>query len=162
MEKVVIALGSNIGNRRQHLSDGRRFLESVSEAPLRQSSIFISEAVGPSTRPFLNSAVLLQTELQPLELLDRIKQFESDYGRDPSSPRWSARTIDLDIIDYGHQFLKDERLILPHPEYHKRLFVLLPLQEICPDWTDPASGKSIDRLIDEAPKLIIHRTELNW
>ncbi len=162
MEKVIVALGSNIGDRRQHLSDGRQFLESISEAPLRKSSIYISEAVGPSSRPFLNSAALLETDLSPLELLDGLKQFETDHGRDPSSPRWSARTIDLDIIDYGHQFLEDERLTLPHPEYHKRLFVLLPLQEICPRWTDPASGKSIDRLIDEAPALIIHRTELNW
>lgn len=162
METVVIALGSNVGNRRQHLSDGRAFLESINEGEFRQSAIYISEAVGPSTRPFLNSVVSVQTALGPLDLLDRLKQFETDHGRDPEAPRWSARTIDLDIIDYGHQVLQEDRLRLPHPEYRKRLFVLLPLRDIYPDWSDPVSGKTIDILIDEAPELIIHRTELNW
>lgn len=162
METVIIALGSNVGKRRQHLSDGRQFLESLSEGDFDQSAIYISEAVGPSTRPFLNSVVKMQTTREPLELLDQLKQFETEHGRDPDAPRWSARTIDLDIIDYGHQFLEDERLRLPHPEYQKRLFVLLPLREVAPGWEDPSDGRSVDELIENAPELIIHRTELDW
>ncbi len=162
METVVIALGSNVGDRQQHLTDGRKFLEGITQESLEKSSIYISEAVGPSTRPFLNSVVTIQSNRSPLDLLDQLKQFETDHGRDPSSPRWSARTIDLDIIDFGHQKFESDRLRLPHPEYQNRLFVLLPLREVCPQWTDPINDKSIDDLISEAPELIIHRTELNW
>lgn len=162
MAEVVVALGSNIGDRRQHLSDAKAFLKELSQTAITSSSIYISEPVGPSERDFYNSAVLITTSIKSAELIKRFKEFEAGHGRTSRQPRWGARTIDLDIINYDDLVIQSDSLIIPHPEYHRRLFVLKPLEEILPDWRDPQTDTLIKQLIARAPEIRIEKTDLRW
>lgn len=162
MATVVVAVGSNIGDRHQHLSDAKAFLSDLSETTLTASSIYITEPIGPATRDFYNAAVKLTTDVEPTSLIKTFKTFEAEHGRSPEHPRWSARTIDLDIISYGDLVIQTDSLIIPHPEYHKRLFVLEPLREILPEWKDPKTGRLIAELLADAPDMRIKKTDLRW
>lgn len=162
MEPVIIGIGSNLGNRHEMLQKAAVFLEKFSESPVLKSSIWESEPLGPSKYSFLNAGVKLHTSLKPVELLKNLKEFERSIGRDMESRRWSPRLLDLDIITYGNLVIQRETLIIPHPEYTKRLFVLLPLQQLNPDWKDPVSGTHVDTLIETAPAMEIEKTNLTW
>ncbi len=162
MAKVTIALGSNLDEPLRQLTQAKEFLNSISDAPINYSSIYKSEPIGPSEADFLNAVITIQTELPPEELFQHLKQQEKEQGRPSRYPKWTARTIDLDIIAYDNLVLQTDTLIIPHKEYGQRLFVLLPLQEVHPDWTDPITQEAIADLIKEAPKMRITKTELSW
>lgn len=162
MATVVVALGSNIGDRHQHLMDAASFLEEQSEYPLQKSSIYITAPVGPSTRDFYNAIIVMQSSENPKPLIKTFKDFEQQHGRRADQPKWSARTIDLDIISYDDLVIQADNLIIPHPKYQKRLFVLTPLAEVMPGWNDPKTGTSITELTAAAPELRLEKTDLDW
>ncbi len=163
MAQVVVALGSNLGDRRAHLASAKAFLSTLSSTPVAASAIYETEPVGEiSTRTYFNAVCSFRTDLPPFSLLEQLKMYENHHGRDSEAPRWSNRTIDLDIIDYDRMVIARQRLHVPHPEYSKRLFVLCPLQEIHPDWTDLRTGRTIDEMITVSPKIEVFKTDLNW
>lgn len=162
MAKVTIALGSNLNDPYNQLREAGIFLDSISDTPKQSSGIYTSEPVGPSENDFLNAVVCIETDLSPEEIFELIKEQEKKQGRPSRYPKWSARTIDLDIIAYDDLVLHTDNLIIPHSEYAQRLFVLKPLKDIFPNWIDPRTAQHIDQLIDKAPKLRILKTELNW
>ncbi len=162
MQPVIIALGSNKGDRLQHLRNAHRFLQDLSGKPPRASAIYLTEPVGPSERYILNGVIEIGISLPPQELLDELQSFEIKEGRKPDHARWNARTLDLDIITHGTLVIHQKHLIIPHPEYINRLFVLKPLQELYPCWHDPQSGEFIGKMIGEAPCLQLKRTNLTW
>lgn len=162
MEQAVIAAGSNIGNRLQSLQSAGQFLRSLSETPAQFSSIWESEPVGPSKFPFLNAVAKISTNLPPADLLKKLKDFEVETGREPNPVRWAPRILDLDIIRYGHLAIEQESLIIPHPEYDRRLFVLQPMSEVDSGWEDPESGLTLSQMIKQAPQIKIQKTDLTW
>lgn len=162
MAKVIIALGSNLGNPYNQLKEATLYLNSISDIPIKFSGIYSSEPVGPSENDFLNAVVSIETNLTVEVIFDYLKAQEKKQGRPSRYPKWSARTLDLDIIAYDNLVVQTDNLIIPHSEYTNRLFVLKPLKDIFPDWIDPGTAQHIDQLIEKAPKIRITKTELNW
>lgn len=162
MEEVIIAVGSNLGERLSNLQKAGSFLASLSKETIVKSSIWESEPVGAAKYTFYNAAAKIKTTLSPLSLLHALKSFEQECGREKNPDRWGPRILDLDIIYYGNLVIDKESLIIPHPEYHQRLFVLLPLQEIDEDRIDPVTNKRLGQMISAAPLIDIKKTEMNW
>lgn len=162
MEQVIVALGSNLGNRLDMLRQAGRFLDEISGTPVRKSSIWESEPVGPSEFPFLNAVAKIGFSGDPHELLGQLKEFERQSGREDQHIKWGPRLLDLDIIAFGDLVIQTETLIIPHPEYKNRLFVLLPLCDVEPNWKDPVSDAPIDSLIKISADIQIHKTNLTW
>jgi 2-amino-4-hydroxy-6-hydroxymethyldihydropteridine diphosphokinase len=109
---------------------------------VRASSFLSTEPWGVPDQPgFLNAVAEIRTELEPLGLLQALKQLESTQGRVPSY-RWGPRLIDLDIILFGERVVDLPGLRIPHPHYRERDFVMIPLREIAPEIADPAPPRS--------------------
>jgi 2-amino-4-hydroxy-6-hydroxymethyldihydropteridine diphosphokinase len=115
------------------------------------SSWFASEPVPASDQPwFVNAVAMVTSVLEPQELLDRMLALETEFGRVRGVPN-AARTLDLDLLDYGSELIDTATLILPHPRLHLRRFVLEPLREIAPEWRHPRLGLSAAELIQRLP-----------
>lgn len=162
MAQVVIALGSNLNKPHRQLQIAHTFLSSISEKDVLSSSIYSSEPLGPSEHDFLNAVIAIETKLPPGNFLELLKDQEKKQGRPSRYPKWTARTLDLDIIAFGDLVIQTDSLIIPHQEYSRRLFVLLPLKDIFPNWKDPVSAQNIDEMINQAPEIQISKTTLNW
>jgi 2-amino-4-hydroxy-6-hydroxymethyldihydropteridine diphosphokinase len=162
MAEVVIAIGTNLGDKPDNLRNAILFFDE-NQIPIKaKSAIYETEPIGTATETFLNAAVLIETDLEPAFLLEKLKSFEEKTGRDLNAPRWSNRLIDFDIITYNEKMIVEDALTIPHPEYQNRHFVLYPMLDILPDWKDPSSEKSIPEMINEAPEMGIFKTGLKW
>ena len=141
---VHLSLGSNLGDRAEHL---RRALEAVAVLPdtrlVAQSSIHETAPWGVTDQPsFLNLAAAIETALGPLELLAAVKEIEVRLGRLPG-PHWGPRVIDIDLVLWQDKVMESDALTLPHPRFRERAFVLLPLREIAPGAVDPVTGRTV-------------------
>ncbi len=137
--RVVIALGSNLGDRSAIL---RSAVEAVREYVDidRVSEIIETDPVGGVEQPdYLNAVLVGETELAPAELMNTLLAIEAAAGRERTI-RWGARTLDLDFIAAGDLIMESELLTLPHPRAHERAFVLQPWLEIDPDAYLPGRG----------------------
>jgi 2-amino-4-hydroxy-6-hydroxymethyldihydropteridine diphosphokinase len=126
-----VALGSNLGDRAEHLRAARQALASLPGTVLIASSA-VEETVplgGMDQPPYLNQMVLLETSLTPRALLTALQSIENEHGR-RRTQRWGARTLDLDIVRFGDRQVAEEDLIIPHPELSNRDFWLRELAEI--------------------------------
>jgi len=135
-----VGLGSNVGNRREHLAEAFLGLASLPETRLlRRSAVLETAPVGGvAQRPFLNAVAELRTILAPEALLDRLQRIEGERGRDRRrEQRWGPRPLDLDLLLYGMMEVRLPRLVVPHPRLAERRFVLAPLAELAPDLLAP-------------------------
>lgn len=141
-EVLAIGLGSNMGDRMDHLRFGVSGLER-SIAITACSSVYESEPMGdPDQGPFLNLVVLGTTGREPLQILDAARRLEESAGR-VRTRRWGPRTLDVDLILWGSRVIRHPRLHVPHPRWTERSFVLAPLAEVGGELTDPESGESV-------------------
>jgi 2-amino-4-hydroxy-6-hydroxymethyldihydropteridine diphosphokinase len=102
--------------------------------------------VSPDQPRYLNGVVIGETGLDARELLDRLLAIEDAAGRTRPAPM-APRTLDLDLILYGDKKIEEPGLLVPHPRFRERLFVLEPLAEIAPDWIDPVTGLPVSALL---------------
>ena len=110
------------------------------------SSILTSEPLGPSNRRYANGAAVVRSKLDPLEMLERLQSIEHKFGRRRSGQSWGARVLDLDIVLWSGGAYAAPGLIVPHPQFRLRSFVLQPASAIAPDWRDPISGLTLRQL----------------
>jgi 2-amino-4-hydroxy-6-hydroxymethyldihydropteridine diphosphokinase len=147
-EPVFLALGTNLGDREANLHTAKDSLPQEITI-LQESSIYITPPWGYTDQPeFLNQVVEVQASLEPLPLLHALKEIESEMGR-VATFRNGPRLIDLDILFYGQRILDLEELQIPHPRLHERAFVLVPLNEIAPNFVHPALGKRVADLLTQ-------------
>ncbi|MFI6795176.1 2-amino-4-hydroxy-6-hydroxymethyldihydropteridine diphosphokinase [Streptosporangium canum] len=144
--KVVLALGSNLGDRFETLQGA---LDSLFDAPglefVAVSPVYETDPFGgPEQGPYLNAVVIAQSTLEPRALLDRAQGVENAFGR-VRGERWGARTLDVDLITVGDVVSDDPELTLPHPRAHERAFVLVPWSRADPDAL--LSGRRVDDLL---------------
>ena len=150
VKKVFLAIGSNMGNRFQNIELAKIKLSNNKIKILKSSSFYETLSWPNENNPkFLNIVLKVETNLQPLNLLDLCKKIETSLGR-KKSRRNSPRTCDIDILDYDKKNVKNG-INLPHPRMHVRNFVLIPLFEIAPYWIHPKTYKSIKKLIFSIP-----------
>lgn len=149
-----IGLGSNMGNPVERCREGIEKLRILRGSQvLRRSSFYRTEPVGFLNQDwFVNAVIEIRTTLAALELLLELQNIERRMGRQKAVP-WGPRIIDLDILLYGQEVIQTDSLTVPHPELHKRRFVLEPLYEIAPYVIHPAFGVSVaglrERLADQ-------------
>jgi 2-amino-4-hydroxy-6-hydroxymethyldihydropteridine diphosphokinase len=150
---VYLGLGSNSGNRKGNIEAAKVHIEKLIGKIAKKSSLYETQPWGKTDQEsFYNCVVMVNTTLDPRELLTAISKVERELGRERDE-KWGPRTIDVDILLYGKRIVRDKGLEVPHPEIAKRAFVLVPLMEIDGDMIHPVLKKSIDELYAECKDL---------
>lgn len=143
MNEVYIAFGSNIGDRYEIVKKALELIEKNKMKIVKISNIYETEPYGYKDQPpFLNGAILVETELSCREVLNTLLDIEKQLGRERII-RWGPRTIDLDIIFYNSEVYNEEDLKVPHPDMHNRDFVLKPICDINPDFIHPIFNMTV-------------------
>ena len=147
--RIYIGIGSNLGDRRANALEA---VQRVGALPgtrvLRASSFYESEPLGDAKTWFVNSVIEIETEFRAEQLLKKLQAIEEAMGRKRiKGKRWGSRVIDLDILLSDQEIIAKRTLKVPHPEMHKRRFVLMPLAELAPHVIHPQLGQSVSALL---------------
>jgi 2-amino-4-hydroxy-6-hydroxymethyldihydropteridine diphosphokinase len=151
VKNVYIALGSNLGDRLEHLRAGMKLLEQHPNIQvLATSRIIETEPFGVSSQQnsYLNAAAELETSLSASDLLSTMLEIEKSQGRERHE-RWGARTLDLDILLYGRQIISGPNLEIPHPRMLERAFVLAPMLDIAPNLEIPGTDFTVRQALEK-------------
>ena len=143
-ERVLLSLGSSMGDKKGNLDFAIKALNSTRGIKVKKVSSYIQTPPygGVAQNTFLNCAAEIETWLSPRALLDEIHAIESE-GQRVRTVRWGDRTLDIDIVFYGNLVVSEDGLIIPHKDYKNRDFVLQPLKEISPDFICPLTNKRL-------------------
>lgn len=142
----LIALGSNrrhrvYGSPREVVGAAMEEISALGTVTAR-SAVIATDPLGPAQRRFANAACILDSEYDPPAMLAGLKRLENEFGR-RQVRRWGDRVIDCDIVLWSGGRYSSDRLVIPHPEFRKRDFVLVPAGQVAPGWRDPETGFSI-------------------
>ncbi len=152
MERVFVALGTNLGDRLLNLSEACRRVAKLpgvrlrARSPLLETPALLAAGDSFGQPPFLNAVVELEARLDPLPLLGALLEVERGMGR-VRTVRWAPRVIDLDLVLYGQRVIDSVALAVPHPGLTTRRFVLEPLAALAPELTHPLTGTTVRELL---------------
>lgn len=146
---AFVGIGSNLRDPAVQCRDAFRRIGAIPEIRLlRRSSLYRTEPVGFQDQAwFINAVAEIRTDLPPRKLFEALNEIERKMGR-TDGPRWGPRVIDLDLLLYGQEVVAEEDLVIPHPELHRRRFVLEPLSELASYVIHPDFGVSVRGLLD--------------
>jgi len=149
LNSAIIAIGSNLGDKRQNCLQGINALDHMPDIEVTDRARFYRTAPVDYTDQdwFVNTAIRIATNLEPGDLLTRLKQIERESGRDRKTVRFGPRILDLDIIFFDALVLRTPTLEIPHPRMHKRRFVLAPICDIDPTAVHPALNIPVNALL---------------
>ena len=158
MNKAYLLIGGNLGDRSKNLNEAIESIARECGKIIKQSSLYETAAWGKTDQSaFLNQALVLQTELTPAELMNKLLDIEEKMGRQRKEKN-DPRIIDIDILFFDNEILDTKFLTLPHPQIQNRRFALVPLKEIAADLVHPIFMKTISTLLKECPdKLDVKR-----
>ena len=157
---TYLSIGSNLGNKLNNLQEAVFAIQKKAGFITGLSSVYETPAWGFEGEVFLNACLSLQTFLSPIELLEAILEVETALGRIRDEVEgYQPRTIDIDILYYEQEVIHTENLVIPHPNLHKRHFVLRPLSDIAPQFYHPIIDKDTRNLLQECPdKSVMEKT----
>lgn len=151
MNGIYLILGSNLGDKFLAIQYAIRHIRQKIGPVEAESSYYDTQPWGYRHQAnYLNKAIKVQTLMSPGELLEQLMAIEREFGR-VRKEKWRERTLDIDILYYFDVAIKQDNLVIPHPEIPNRLFVLVPMCEIAPEELHPISGKSQKQMLDECP-----------
>lgn len=154
MHRAYVALGSNLADPMRQVQSALSTLGTLPETTLSaRSSLYQSPPLGPAGQPdYINAVCALDTRLTLESLFDHLLAIEEQHGRIRGAERWGPRTLDLDLLLYGHVQSHEVRITLPHPRLHERNFVLYPLYELAPELVIPGHGALAELLKHCSPQ----------
>jgi 2-amino-4-hydroxy-6-hydroxymethyldihydropteridine diphosphokinase len=129
---------------------------------VQAAPVLLSDPVGPSRRRYANSAAVVDTALEPPEMLALLKRVEHDFGRRRGGQRWTSRVLDLDMILWSGGAYAEPGLTIPHPLFRTRDFVLTPAARMAPDWRDPVTGLTVRQLHARLTRPTAVRRAIGW
>jgi 2-amino-4-hydroxy-6-hydroxymethyldihydropteridine diphosphokinase len=149
MNSAYLITGGNMGQRDEQLAYAARLIEERCGRVIDRSSLYETAAWGKTDQDsFLNQALVVETNLNARDLLTEILYIENLMGRDRIE-KYGPRIIDIDIIFFNHQVIREDGLSVPHPEMAKRRFVLEPLNEVIPAYIHPVYYKTVTELLNQ-------------
>lgn len=147
MKKIYLLLGSNLGEPAKQFKKAKSHLQKQIGKIIRESSCYSTAAWGNTNQPdFLNQVIILESTLSPQKVMQKILSIEKEMGRIRTKKN-APRIIDIDILFYGKTILTTENLTIPHPLLQERNFVLVPLNELSPNFKHPIIKKSVHQLM---------------
>lgn len=160
MSLVYLILGGNRGNSKEIFSDVIDLITRQIGPHLAISALYESESWGFVSELFMNQVIKIETHLTPTDILPITQKIETTFGRVRSGGGYEARTIDIDLLYYDSLIINTPDLIIPHPRIAQRRFVLVPLNEIAPDLTDPVTGMTVQAMLEKCQdKLMVRRVK---
>ena len=165
--EVGFSLGSNHGDLVANMRDAkRRILDSPNVVFVAQSPLYETEPVGVAPEhahlKFMNAVLVVDSAQSPEALLGRLHQFESDMGRRRVGDRNAPRPIDVDILYAGAEYIDSGGLIVPHPRWAQRRFVVQPLADVRPDLVLPGAGKTVKEILAELEGEAVREFTRDW
>jgi len=145
---IYLLTGSNLGDRKSHLETACRLLDGFGITQVAVSALYETASWGIAGQPnYYNQVLKIQTTLGPVDLLRTLQAVEAQMGR-TREIKWESRVIDIDILFFGHEIIKEDFLTIPHPEIQNRRFTLVPMCDLAPEFMHPVLKKTTRELLE--------------
>jgi 2-amino-4-hydroxy-6-hydroxymethyldihydropteridine diphosphokinase len=162
MHQVFLGIGGNTGNKHDNFEKVYTFIKNELGEIMIRSSVYETPPWGfQSDENFWNQVLVIETGFSPEELLKKIAEIENRFGRERGTAGYTSRKMDIDILYFDEMILNTETLTIPHPQITNRLFVLVPLAEIAPEFVHPLLKKTSVQMLDNCTdSSLIRKVEL--